>query len=414
VSQIETGGRPADFADGPLTGLRVIEFGLAIAGPYTCSMLADLGAQVIKVENPTSGDSQRRMGPKQNGVALWWSVVARNKKSIALNVKAAAGRQAFLDLVARSDVLVENFRPGVLEGLGLAPAALLGHHPDLIIVRISGFGQTGPYADRRGFGKIAEAFSGASNLTGELTGGPLHPGYSLGDTVTGLTGAFAVTSALRARDQGQGGQVIDLALYEGLFRMIDWQIPIAALTGFNAQRQGVGFPLAGAFLTGIWPAADGHYVVVSAATADTQERIFQLLRNEGELADVEWAFSAEVVAEIVKAAQRWIAANPAQRVFEMFDAAGAVAGIVHEPMTLLSDPHVRARGNIVEVVDPDAGRIPMPGVVPAFSATPGRVRHAAPRLGEHTDEVLRDVLGYDDRQIAALAGERASTTASVN
>ncbi|HVX22348.1 MAG TPA: CaiB/BaiF CoA-transferase family protein [Acidimicrobiales bacterium] len=397
-----TGEARPDLADGPMTGVRVIEFGLAIAGPYACSMLGDLGAEVIKVESRTGGDSHRRMGPSHNGATLWWTVVGRNKKSVTLDVKTEEGRAVFLDLVARSDALVENFRPGVLEGLGLDPDTLFGANPDLVVARVSGFGQTGPYASRRGFGKIAEAFSGASNLTGEADGNPIHPGYSLGDTVTGLTAAFAITAALRARDLGHGGQVIDLALYEGLFRMIDWQIPVAALTGLNARRQGVGFPLAGAFLTGIWPASDGRYVVVSAATADTQERIFRLLQQEGELAGMEWAFDPDVVGEIVKATERWIAVNPSERVFQVFEDAGAVAGIVHEPMTLLEDPHIRARQNIVDVEHPTAGTIPMPGVVPAMSATPGRVRHVAPELGQHTDEVLASVLGYDPERIATL------------
>jgi formyl-CoA transferase len=389
------------FDDGPMTGVRVIEFGHALAGPFACSLLADLGAEVIKVE-PVAGDDIRRQGLLDEGVSLWWSVTGRNKKSINLDIKSADGLQVLHDLIAVSDVLVENFRPGVLERLGLGWTELSAINDQLILLRVSGFGQTGPYSYRRGFGKVGEAFSGATNLTGERDGAPVHPGYSLADAVTGLMGAFGITAALRSRDGGAGGQMIDLALYEGMLRMIEWQLPYVGRLDFNSSRNGVEFPFGGAFLTGIWPSRDGHHIVVSAATAEILRRIVKMLREDSGVRD---GGDGDDVPAVAAAMKEWIASRDADWVLQKLEDVGTVAGMVYDPATILHDPHMRARGSVIDTTHPRLdGAVPMPGVFPKFSKTPGRVRHAAPDLGEHTMAVLTEVLGYDTDKVASLTG----------
>jgi crotonobetainyl-CoA:carnitine CoA-transferase CaiB-like acyl-CoA transferase len=226
---------------GPLQGVRVLEIGHALAGPFACTLLGDFGAEIIKLESPGRGDShrgdsQRTMGPKVDGKALWWQVTGRNKKSLAVDLKAPEGLEVARRLVASADVVVENFRPGVIGRLGLDYDECAALNPKLVMLHVSGFGQDGPYRERGGFGKISEAFSGATFLTGDPDRAPLHPGYSLGDLVTGLMGAYGVMLALYQREQDGHGQEIDLALYEALFRMIEWQVPIFEATGHAVTR----------------------------------------------------------------------------------------------------------------------------------------------------------------------------------
>jgi crotonobetainyl-CoA:carnitine CoA-transferase CaiB-like acyl-CoA transferase len=390
------------FADGPLTGLRVIELGHALAGPFACSLLADLGAEVIKVERPGLGDDVRRQGFQENGVGLWWSVTGRNKKSVCLDLKTEAGLSVLKDLVAGSDVLVENFRPGVLEAMGLAWTVLSQLNDQLVLLRVSGFGQTGPYSPRRGFGKIAEAFAGATNLTGHRDAAPIHPGYSLADAVTGIVGAFGVATALRSRDAGAGGQVIDLALYEGMLRMIEWQLPYMGRLDFNAKRNGGEFPFGGAFLTGIWESRDGRYIAISAATKQVLHRILGLLQRHGR-----WPAGPvddePDVPSVAAAIRQWLAATDASAAVEELEQAGTVAGMIYDPASIIDDLHMRARQSVIETEHPDVGMIPMPGIIPKLSKTPGRMRLPAPRLGQHTREVLYSVLGYDEERVDSLS-----------
>ena len=400
-----------NFQDGPLTGVRVIELGHALAGPFACSLLADMGAEVIKVEPVGSGDGHRLDGFKEAGIGLWWTVTARNKKSVALDVKSEEGLAIVRELVAASDVLVENFRPGVLERMGLAWSELSLLNDRLILLRVSGFGQTGPYSYRRGFGKVAEAFSGATNLTGEADRPPVHPGYSLADAVTGLMGAFGVTAALHGRAAGAGGQQVDLALYEGLLRMVEWQLPYMSRLGFNSKRNGVEFPFShGAYLTGIWPSQDGHHIAVSSATAETLRRVMRVLKENNA-----WTLpddGAPEVPDVAAAMRTWMAATDAAEILKELEEAGAVAGLIFDPAMIADDPHMRARESVVEHHHPDIGTITMPGVVPKLSVTPGRIHHAAPGLGEQTEEVLRDVLGYTDDKIGSLTASGIAQSAA--
>ena len=375
-------------ASGPFAGLRVIEMGHALAGPLACTLLGDFGADVIKVERPGVGDSLRAMGPKHNGTGVWWSVTGRNKRSICIDYKQPAGRDLILDLLRKADVLVENYRPGVLDRAGLGWAELSVLMPRLIMLSISGFGQTGPYRERGGFGKIAEAFSGATHLTGSTDAPPVHPGYSLGDATTGLMGAFGIVSALYDRDRTGRGQLIDLALYEPLFRLVEWQLPLQALLGNTAMRNGPRFPFDGAFITDICATADGESLIVSAATTDSLKRLRDFVVRE-ELMDP----SSSSDSDLVDGLRKWVAQHGRDEAIARLEAEGLVVGGVMNAKDLLGDPHVSARENIARPSDAAGQEIPMPGVLPHLSGNPGQVRWPGASLGAHTEEILRDVLG---------------------
>ena len=391
---------PAPPAAGPLSNLRVVELGFAIAGPLAGTLMADLGADVVKVEQPGAGDGMRNMGPKVQGVGVWWLVAGRNKRCITVDIKTAAGLAILHGLLRDADILVENFRPGVLERLGLGWDTLHALNPRLIMVRISGFGQTGPRAARPGFGKLAEAYSGATNLTGDPQREPVHPSYSLGDVVCALMGAFGAVSAVNARSVSGRGQQVDLALYEPLFRLIDWQLPLHTLAGTVVRRNGPRFPFGEAFLTELCHARDGDAIVFSAATPSHLERLAALLRSEG--MDGDFASTA-VLGDALRA---WTAAHDRAHVLGRLGEHDLVFGPVYTPADLLADEHIAARGNVVRLAHPALGEVPMPSAVPAFSDTPGGVRWLGAGLGEHTEEVLRERLGYDAARIAALRRDR--------
>jgi crotonobetainyl-CoA:carnitine CoA-transferase CaiB-like acyl-CoA transferase len=380
----------------PLAGVRVLELGEALAGPLTCTLLADFGAEVVKIERLGSGDSMRDMGPKRNGVGLWWAVTGRGKRSITVDMKTPAGRDVVHRLATGwADVVVENFRPGVLERHGLGWDELHGANPSVILVRISGFGQTGPYSDRRGFGKIAEGFSGATNLTGQRDEAPVQPGYSLGDATTATFGAFGALLALFARERGTEGQVIDLALYEGLLRMIEWQLPLAAHTDIPVRRNGSAFPFEDAFITGIALCADGDSVIYSAATAVHLERLREFLRTVGE-------HDLATSEAVVQAVRRWAATVPSTEAAKALTEADLVAGPVMTAEQLLDEPHLRARDNVITLTHPDLGDVVMPGVVPRLGTTPGAVSRPAPRLGADTVDILTGIVGLDEGRVQEL------------
>jgi crotonobetainyl-CoA:carnitine CoA-transferase CaiB-like acyl-CoA transferase len=304
------------------------------------------------------------------------------------------------DLLRDADILVENFRPGVLGRLGLGWEHLQEINPRLIVLHISGFGQTGPYSERPGFGKLAEAYSGATNLTGDPQREPVHPSYSLGDVMCGLMGAFGAVAAVNARADTGRGQEVDLALYEPLFRLIDWQLPLHTLAGTVVKRNGPRFPFGEAFLTELCYSRDGDAIVVSAATPSHLQKLSSLLRSEG----MEGEFDNTNV--LGDALRDWCGRNDRERVLSLFAQQGLVCGPVFTPADMLADDHLAARGNIVNLPHERLGNVPMPSAVPAFSATPGGVRWMGAGLGEHTDEVLRERLGYDAARIQALRNVR--------
>ena len=391
---------------GPLSDLRVLDLGHVVAGPFAGTLLGDLGADVIKIEDPKRGDTIRTLSPKHAGIPLWWKVAGRNKRSVALDLREARGRELLLRLVAISDVLIENFRPGTLERWGLGVDALQEVRPDLVVLRISGFGQQSTYAERPGYGRIGEAMSGAVNLTGEPDGRPYHVGFSLGDATTGLMGALGVLAALHGRQRREGGEVVDVALFESLFRMIEWQLPMAEKRGETVRRQGNRFPI-GYAVAGSWQAADGRWISISAATERSIQHVLRVVRGKGAPPDPRFAdFETrsrpghmELIDETIGA---WVASHPAEAVIEAFAGSDVAVGLVYDAEMMLADPFYRERGSVIQVDDPELGTMSMPGVIPKLHTQPGSVRWAGPKLGQHTDEVLGELLGLDADEIDHL------------
>jgi crotonobetainyl-CoA:carnitine CoA-transferase CaiB-like acyl-CoA transferase len=399
-----TSAEPND-ASPPLEDLRILELGEALAGPLTCTLMADFGADVLKVERPGVGDSMRRMGPQVDGAGLWWAVTGRGKRSV-VDMHEPEGRDIVHSLATRwADVVVENFRPGVIERLGLGWEELHRANRRLILVRISGFGQTGPYSERRGFGKIAEAFSGATNLTGHRGEAPVQPGYSLGDACTATFGVIGTLLALQARARTGEGQLVDLALYEGLLRLIEWQFPLVAHTDIAVTRNGNLFPFEDAFITDIVPCHDGRSVVYSAATTTHLDRLAAFL------ADTIGEAPRSSTAELVGAVRQWASKLSAAEVVDALASASLVAGQVMIPEDLLNDPHIRARENVVSLLDPVLGDVVMPGIVPKLSMTPGRVKRGAPALGADTWNVLTETLEFSAEAAMSLVERGVVATA---
>ncbi len=392
---------------GPLHGVRVIDFSTVYAGPITAMLLGDYGADVLKIELPT-GDPARTHGwsvADADGTAhgLWWKVIARNKRAMTLDVRTPEGREILLRLVADADVLTENFRPGVLEGWGLGPDALHEVNPGLVLLRTTGFGQDGPYARRRAFGSLAEAMTGFAHLTGQPDGPPTLPPFGLADGVAGITGAFAVLTALRARDAGHGGQVVDLSLYEPLLGIMGPAPSAYDQLGEVPRRQGNrsrNSAPRNTYLT-----RDGRWVAVSCGATSVAARVLRLV-GRPDLVDEPWFGSArERVAhadELDAAVAPWIAARDLEEVAAAFDEVGAALFPVYDVAQLLADPQVRARDSVTTVDDEDLGPLRMQNVWFGLDRTPGRVRFGGRRLGQDTDAVLAERLGYSADEIAAL------------
>ncbi len=391
----------------PLEDILLLDLTTIVSGGTTTSVLADFGARVIKIENPQGGDPLRAWTPVKNGVSLWWKVLARNKQSVTLNLHDPRGQDLLKRLVARADVLVENFRPGTLERWNLGYETLSGVNPKLIMVRISGFGQTGPYRDRPGFGTVAEAMSGYVALSGFADGPPVLPPIPLADEVAGLVGALAALMALHHRDRADGrGQMIDIALYEPLFRLLIPYVPQYALLDEIQER--VGNRFAGAAPRNLYRSGDGEWVAISATTQRTFERLAQTTGRSDLLSDVRFADNSSRVAHVEDLdaiIQDWMGARPLDEILRTLEEAEAVVGPVYHTPRILSDPQFRARGNIVVVHDAELGAIPMPGIVPRFSRTPGQIRHAGPRLGEHNETVYGELLDLSPDDLGRLAQE---------
>jgi crotonobetainyl-CoA:carnitine CoA-transferase CaiB-like acyl-CoA transferase len=394
---------------GLLDGLRVIDLGHALAGPFAATMLADHGADVLKIEHPERGDPMRRLGPRKDDVPLWWKAAGRNKRSVTLDFSTLRGKEILLRLVEQSDVLVENFRPGTLERRGLGWEDLRRVNPGLVMLRISGFGQYGPYAARPGFGRTAEAMSGAAELTGYPDGPPIHVGYSLADTLTGLMGAFGIMLALHGRERTGEGDCIDLALYEPLFRLIDWQAIVYDQLGIAGTRAGNAFPVVlEGVAAGVARTTDGAWLSYSAATDSVLKRLVALMVAEGTLPDGSYGSveerrrSANEIQELVSA---WIGTKTADEVERLFEESHAVIGKVYGIEQIWDDPGYRARGNLTTVEDGELGPVTMHGVVPELAGRPGAVRWAGPPLGAHTREVLVELGAIRAEEVDELRTE---------
>jgi crotonobetainyl-CoA:carnitine CoA-transferase CaiB-like acyl-CoA transferase len=388
----------------PLDGIRVVDMSRLVAGNAVSSQLADFGAEVIKIEDPGKGDPLRAW--QTDGVSVHWKLYARNKKSVALRLRPPRGRELLLDLIATAEVLIENFRPGTLEKMGLAPAELHRRNPRLIIVRVSGWGQDGPYKDRPGFGTLVESLSGYAARTGFADREPVLPPTALADMVAGLYGAFAVMVALRRVEvEGGAGQVIDLPLLDPLFSFIATEAPIYNLTRQVRPRTGSRSETTSP--RNVFKTKDGRYIGISASIQAMSERLFRAIGREDMIGDPRFANNTvrvrnadETEAPIVA----FIAARTLEENMAAFEKAEVTASPVYDIDQFLADPHVQARGIVVDVPDAKLGRLTMHNIIPRLSETPGRLRRPAPEIGEHTAEILRQ-LGVDNAELAALAGE---------
>ena len=385
-----------------LQGLRVVEMGQLIAGPFAGKTLGDFGADVVKIEAPGSGDPLRNWRMIQDGTSVWWQVQSRNKRSIALDLRQADGQDIARQLIAEADVLIENFRPGTLEGWGMSYEDLAKTNPGLIMLRISGYGQTGPYRDLPGFGMIGEAMGGLRHLTGEPGRVPVRCGISIGDTLAALHGTIGVLTALYHRKVNGGrGQVIDVALTEAVLNVMESLIP--EYSAFGAVRGPAGSALPGIAPSNAYACADG--VVLIAGNGDSIfKRLMQVIGRDDLGRDEALANNAGRVArveEIDAAIGAWAATRTVEQVLAPLAEASVPAGRVYTAKDIVEDPHFRARDMILRQPTRDGHEIDVPGIVPKLMGTPGAVRRAAPRLGGDTDEVLREI-GLTAEQIAAL------------
>ncbi|KUP93084.1 CaiB/BaiF CoA transferase family protein [Tritonibacter horizontis] len=386
----------------PLHQLKIIELGHVIAGPLSTSLLSDFGADVIKIEAPNRTDMMRDLGPKAgDGVGVWWKTLGRNKKILSLDWKSGEGRDILRRLVESADVLVENFRPGVLERAGIGPETLHEWNPDLVILRVSGYGQGGPMRDVPAFGRAAEAMSGLAHLTGFADGPPMHPGFPAADSTTGLMGALGIMIALFAREKGIArGQVVDLAVFEALLRLMDYPVP--ALTGANLSprrnglRQPMDFAPGGMFRT-----SDGVWVTVSAGSAETAQRLLRAVGGDALADDPRFATLGEMsqhMAVVFDAINDFVTQHTLAEVEAEFARHDAVASRVLSVEEIVTNEQIRHRGDIVSV---EGEQTQVIGPIPHLSATPGELRWLGRPPGADSRSILRN-LGYDDDRISAL------------
>ncbi len=390
---------------GALAGLRVLDIGTFIAAPFSATLMGEFGAEVIKVELPKVGDHARRLGtPTEVGDTLVWLSEARNKKSVTIDLRTPEGTDLLKSLVAVSDVLCENFQAGTLERWGLGWEDLCAVNPRLILLRISGYGQTGPYANRPCFGRIANAFGGISFLSGEPDRPPAQPGSAtLSDYMAGLFGAFAVQMALRARDRTGKGQVIDVALYEGIFRILDEVAPAFHRSGFIRRREGPETPIV--VPHSHYPTNDGRWIAIACTNDRIFARLAEVMARADMITDERYASNAARLKhrdEVNGIIADWTSTMTRDQALERCAKAEVPCGPVYAIDEIFEDPHYRARGNILEFEDPRIGTIAIPNVVPRLEGTPGMVRWLGPALGEHTDEILSTVLNLDPSRIESL------------
>lgn len=387
---------------GPLAGLKVIEMGQLIAGPFAGKTLADFGADVVKIEPPGSGDPLRNWRLLKNGTSVWWQVQSRNKRSVALDLRQPPAQELVRQLAAEADVLIENFRPGALENWGLDPQQLIEANPRLVVLRISGYGQTGPYRDRPGFGVVGEAMGGLRHLTAEPGRVPVRVGVSIGDTLAALHGVIGILLALHERQRFGRGQVIDVALYEAVFNCMESLLP--EFSAFGAVRGPGGSALPGIAPSNAYLCSDGGYALIAGNGDSIYKRLMAAigradLGNDPGLANN--AGRVERVDEIDAAIGAWTKTRTVDEVLRVLDGAGVPAGRIYTVADIAADPHYAARGMLQEITLDDGERLTVPGIVPKLSRTPGGQRRNAPGLGQDTEAVMRE-LGLTDEQIAGL------------
>jgi len=385
-----------------LAGLKVLELGQLIAGPFAAKTLADFGAEVVKIEPPGAGDPLRKWRLLKDGTSVWWQVQSRNKRSLALDLRTPEGQDVVRTLAGEADVLVENFRPGALEGWNLAPDDLLAVNPRLIVLRISGYGQTGPYRNRPGFGVVAEAMGGLRHLTAEPGRVPVRVGVSIGDTLAALHGVIGILLALQHRHASGRGQVIDVALYEAVFNCMESLLP--EHSAFGVVREAAGSALPGIAPSNAYCCRDGGFALIAGNGDSIFRRLMALIGRDdlgGDPALADNAGRVARVAELDAAIGQWTALRTVDDVLAALEGASVPAGRIYTVADIAADPHYRARGMLDAVRMADGSLLTVPGIVPKLSATPGRHRRNAPALGQDSGAVLREI-GLTDTQIAAL------------
>ena len=394
-----------DAPTGPLSGLKVLELGQLIAGPFAAKTLADFGADVIKIEPPGMGDPLRKWRLLKDGTSVWWQVQSRNKRSLALDLKDPRAQDIVRQLAGDVDVLIENFRPGAMEGWGLGPDALLKINPRLIMLRISGYGQTGPYRDKPGFGVVAEAMSGLRHLTAEPGRVPVRVGVSIGDTLASLHGVIGILLALQERQRSNQGQVIDVALYEAVFNCMESLLP--EYSAFGAVRGAAGSALPGIAPSNAYRCKDGGYALIAGNGDSIFKRLMQTMNRNDLGQDPSLADNSgrvQRVAELDAAIEAWTLQHTVDEVLAALDKASVPAGRIYTVADIAADPHYRAREMIQQVQMEDGSTLDVPGIVPKLSRTPGSHRRNAPRIGQDTDDVLRE-MGLSNDQIQQLKAQ---------
>jgi formyl-CoA transferase len=387
-----------------LAGVRVLEMGQLIASPFAGTMLAAFGAEVVKLEPPGLGDPLRRWRMMAGDTSLWWYAMGRNKKSVTCDLRQDAGRDLARRLLATGfDVVLENFRPGRLEAWGLGPAELEAIDPRIILVRISGYGQTGPYRERPGFANVAEAFGGLRYITGEPGRPPVRAAASLGDTIAGLHAAYGALAALHERERSGRGQVVDVALYESVLNLMESMIPEYSRYGHVRERTGAR--LDGVVPSNTYPCRDGKWVAIGANADGLYRRLMRAAGRPDLADDPTLAHNDGRVTrtdEIDDAVRAWTLRHTVAEVLDVLVEAGVPAGPIQSVADLATDPHVRARGMFEPAVLPDGSTVDLPGIVPRLERTPGRTEHVGPQLGEHNDEIWGERLGVSPEERAAL------------
>jgi len=389
-------------APSALAGLKVLELGQLIAGPFAAKTLADFGAEVIKVEPPVSGDPLRKWRMLKDDTSVWWQVQSRNKRSLALDLRTQEGQALIRQLAQEADVLIENFRPGALEGWNLSPDDLVASNPGLIVLRISGYGQTGPYRNRPGFGVIGEAMGGLRHLTAEPGRVPVRVGVSIGDTLAALHGVIGILLALQHRHVTGKGQVIDVALYEAVFNCMESLLP--EFSAFGAVRGPAGSALPGIAPTNAYLCKDGGYALIAGNGDSIFKRLMELIGRPDLATDPSLADNAGRVArvhELDEAIGEWTAEHAVQEVLDALEKSSVPAGKIYTIADIASDPHYASRGMLQEVQLQDGSALTIPGIVPKLSLTPGRQRIKAPDLGQDTNRILSE-MGLSAAQIEHL------------
>ena len=392
----------------PLQDLRVLELGTLIAGPFTGRLLGDFGAEVIKIEPPGKSDPMREWGKSKEGESLWWPIQSRNKKSITLNLREEEGQAILRELVKESDILIENFRPGTMEKWNLSYEALSEINPGLVMVRTSGYGQSGPYKSRAGFGSVGEAMGGLRNVNGFNDRPPSRIGVSIGDTLAALFATIGCLVAIHERKQSGKGQVVDTALYESVFSIMESVVPDYLLAGYIRERMGNILP--GVAPSNIYFTKDKTYIVIGANADGVFGRLCEAM-GQSELAEDSRFATHHARGENMKLLdsmiEEWTKTLPAKEALAILEEKGVPSGLIYTAKDIVEDPHYQARDMILHVEHPKLGDFPMPGIVPKLSRTPGEVKHVGPEvMGKHNQEIYHDLLGYHQEKIEDLLKKR--------